>query len=175
MQEEELRRYQSATAGHAAMATVSAFLAGICFTSLILIIQKGDSFQFQPGPTWLYISYSIPLKASEVTFIPILLAFVMFMFSTITFGFVGLSTIAGFSKEEESKMIKCIGRVQYTFYTGLISMFSALVLIALSTSFLVAILAIAFLIIGWIAWLKVLSPISASRSARKELATCESL
>jgi len=159
MQETDFRRYQSATAGHAVMATVSSFLAGVCFTSLILIAQKGDGFQFQPGPAWFSLGFTMPFRASELTIMPIILAFVMLMFTAITYGFAGLNTMSGFSKVEESKMIKCLERVQSTFYVGLFSMFSALVLIVLAVSFIAAILTIVILVAGWIAWLKVLSPI----------------
>jgi hypothetical protein len=159
--QEEFRRYQSATAGHAVMAAVSSFLAGVCFTSLVLIIQKGDAFQFQPIPSGIFPEgFATPLKASELTIIPISLAFVMFMFSTITYGFIGENTMSGFSKEDEAKTIECLERVQYIFYVGLFSMFCSLVLITLTVSFLVAILTIIFLIFGWMAWLKVLSPIT---------------
>lgn len=126
------------------MCTLSTFLAGIFFTSIILLIQFKE---FSPVMIWIELGilrfhFSLPI---ELIIMPLTFSFICFMFNAIHYGrIVSLMT---WHLQPQNEVDRLLDRGLNIFLVGLISVFISLFLILLLVNFWVAFAALAMLVL----------------------------
>jgi len=123
---------------------VSAFLGGILFTALLILIQQGEHFEtiiFQANLTGDFV-FTVTL--GNIIAFPLSISVILFVFSAFFFG------MACSAKEDEDYYRKCNAAVN-PLIVGFFSLFVSLFVILMLINIVVAIvgLILEFLLIVW--------------------------
>lgn len=123
---------------------VSAFLGGIFFTSLLILIQQREEFDFMLLEINLSEQIKVDVRLLHLVAIPLSISVILFIFSAIFFATACITV-------DDQELDKRAGDALDVFILGIFSMFISLAIILFVVSIITGLLGIAVMI-GTFAW-----------------------
>lgn len=132
------------------LSEVSAFLGGIFFTSLLILVQQREKFDALLLEISLQENFTISISQLHLIAIPLSISVILFIFSSLFFAFAC-------SRVEQSELDRLADKAANPFTFGLLSMFISLFVVLFIVDVVVGLLGIIVAVGTFTWWLKTVS------------------